>query len=215
MKHQGLTVRRGFTLVEMLIVISIIMILAGLGLAALVSMNVSAKERAAKADLVRIRTAIEQYWTLYHRFPVNPTRDAAGEGATAMEPAEILKMLVYQDGPDGDPDTNKLPRGSLMEFKERKLDSDGNLLDPWGHPYYVFIDEDAAENNGRGDGFWDVRKNPDGSPLSLKKVRTAVEVYSFGDDEVSDHGHNADDGHSAADHDGISEISDPYDDLKP
>ena len=194
---------RGFTLIEILIVISIIMILGGLTLAALVSVTQSAKERAARADLSRILQSIEQYKVFYHVYPFDGSQGYSS--VTEMTAADIIKMLKY------DETDNPLPRGTLLEVKDAKKDVNGYMIDPWQRPYHIFIDEDADE-----DGNWDVRMKIDGvTPLPLNEVRSAVEVYSLGDDGEVDFGHNARDGHQKSDHDAIAEITEPFDDVTP
>jgi prepilin-type N-terminal cleavage/methylation domain-containing protein len=68
--------RRAFTLIEMLVVIAIIGILAGLLLPALSSAKNSAKVSKAKYEMSGIVAAINQYDTTYSRLPITPT--AAG-----------------------------------------------------------------------------------------------------------------------------------------
>lgn len=183
----------GFTLIEMLIVLAIIMVLAGLVLAALSSLSQGVKERAARADMTRIKASIEQYKVLYHKLPDN------GAGLTNMSAADIVRMLIY------DSDTNRLPRGTILQnVKRRNLDENGFYIDPWLIPYHISIDEDADE-----DGVWDVRQ------VRLRELKDAVDIYTLGDDGETDWGHNAEDGHTKEEHEAISEISEPYDDIKP
>lgn len=211
MTRQRRSLEGGFTLIEILVVISIIMILAGLTLSALVSVNQSAKERAARADLQRILQSIEQYKVFYFFYPFDGSLGYTS--VTEMTAADILRMLKY------DETNNPLPRGTLLEVKASRLDAAGYMLDPWKHRYHIFIDEDAEDNGpGKppGDGEWDVRMKVDGTtPLPLAEVRSAVEVYSMGDDGETDFGHNSRDAHPRIDHESIADISEPFDDVTP
>ena len=59
----------GFTLVELLIVISLISILAAMGLVQYRNSVVSAKEATLKQDLFRMRDAIDQYYADKNKYP--------------------------------------------------------------------------------------------------------------------------------------------------
>jgi general secretion pathway protein G len=60
---------RGFTLVELLIVISLISILAAMGLVQYRNSVLSAKEGVLKTDLFRMRDAIDQYYADKGKYP--------------------------------------------------------------------------------------------------------------------------------------------------
>ena len=63
------TGNRGFTLVELLIVISLISILAAMGLVQYRNSVVAAKESTLKTDLFRMRDAIDQYYADKGKYP--------------------------------------------------------------------------------------------------------------------------------------------------
>ena len=60
---------KGFTLVELLIVISLISILAAMGLVQYRNSVVAAKESTLKTDLFRMRDAIDQYYADKGKYP--------------------------------------------------------------------------------------------------------------------------------------------------
>ena len=60
---------RGFTLIELMIVMSLIVILAGIGLTLYGNSVTRAKEAALKEDLFRMRDAMDQYYADKNRYP--------------------------------------------------------------------------------------------------------------------------------------------------
>ena len=62
---------RGFTLIEMLAVIAIIALLAGMLLPALSKARIRARVAKAKAEMLNIRVSIEQYYADYSTYPTN------------------------------------------------------------------------------------------------------------------------------------------------
>ncbi len=60
---------RGFTLIELMVVISLIVVLASMGLVQYRNSVVRAKEAALKEDLFRMRDAIDQYYADKNQYP--------------------------------------------------------------------------------------------------------------------------------------------------
>src|SRR5687767_8151640 len=65
---------RGFTLIELMIVMALIVILAGIGLAVHANSQTRAREAVLKEDLFRMRDAIDQYYADKNAYP--PSLDA-------------------------------------------------------------------------------------------------------------------------------------------
>ena len=61
----------GFTLIELMIVMSLIVILAGIGLAVHANSQIRAKEAVLKEDLFRMRDAIDQYYADKNAYPAS------------------------------------------------------------------------------------------------------------------------------------------------
>jgi prepilin-type N-terminal cleavage/methylation domain-containing protein len=81
-KSNTAAARRGFTLVELLVVIGIISILAGMILPALGKAKDSAKKAQAKSEMQNISGAVRAYEAEYSRFPI---------------PSQIIKQLKTPD----------------------------------------------------------------------------------------------------------------------
>src|ERR1041385_2094468 len=67
--------RRAFTLIELMVVISIIAILIGLLFPALRGMQDQAKRAQAKNEVSQIVTAVNAFYTEYGRYPISTTID--------------------------------------------------------------------------------------------------------------------------------------------
>ena len=63
--------RAGFTLIELMIVMSLIVILASIGLALYGNSVTRAKEATLKEDLFRMRDAIDQYYADKNKYPAS------------------------------------------------------------------------------------------------------------------------------------------------
>ena len=61
----------GFTLIELMIVMSLIVILASVGLTMYTNSQTSAREAVLKEDLFRMRDAIDQYYADKNRYPAS------------------------------------------------------------------------------------------------------------------------------------------------
>ena len=61
----------GFTLIELMIVMSLIVVLAGIGLATHANGQTRAREAVLKEDLFRLRDAIDQYYADKNAYPAS------------------------------------------------------------------------------------------------------------------------------------------------
>jgi general secretion pathway protein G len=74
MKHVRARVARGFSLIELMLVMSLIVVLAGIGLAVHTNSQTRAREAVLKENLFRMRDAIDQYYADKNAYP--PALDA-------------------------------------------------------------------------------------------------------------------------------------------
>lgn len=141
--------KRVFTLVELMIVIGIIIILSGILLPVLVGAGKKADQAKARSEIATLVNAIKQFESTYGVLPV-PTdwkKDKTKEHEKLDEDAFkwLIKVLQAQELTT----TEENDYGKLEVVNSRKqkfLDVVGNnpgeYLDPWGEPYFVFLDSD-------------------------------------------------------------------------
>ena len=105
--------RRGFSLIELLIVVAIILILAAVAIPKLNQNKMLAQESAALRQIGTIHTAQTQYYAQFGRYATNlielgpPTSGQAGPSAADLIPDELAKgkktgyTFAVQGGPGG------------------------------------------------------------------------------------------------------------------
>jgi prepilin-type N-terminal cleavage/methylation domain-containing protein len=113
--------KQAFTLIEMLVVVTIIVVLMGLLLPAVNAAREFAKRSRARTEVKQIELAWKSYLNDYREFPSSSISEM---DSTAID---ILRGVVQNT------------RGTrYMEF-----DSDvTEMLDPWAHRYQVALDDD-------------------------------------------------------------------------
>ena len=110
LKHHGKN-SRGFTLIEIMVVVVIIGILAAAIIPQFIGTTQDAKVSAAKAQVAELESAVDRFYVHMDRYPT------AEEG---------LKVLV--DAPAGD-DTKKWRGPYIKQLRN----------DPWGNPYQYLV----------------------------------------------------------------------------
>ena len=158
----------GFTLVELLIVIAIIAVLAGLGFAGFKASIRAANSLAAKNHVTGLKQALDTYYDDYTQLP-----DVEGEVLLSDDSNELMAILVGAN-------KVKNPKGTaFFSAANAKGTSDGivrsggsvKLYDPWGEFYRVVLDDDYDQEI----------EDPFGGPDPIYGV-TAL-VYSAGEDK--------------------------------
>jgi prepilin-type N-terminal cleavage/methylation domain-containing protein len=120
----------GFTLVELLIVIAIIAILAGLAFPAVQGALQSGKKAQARNDVHQLAAAIKAFQLEYGRLPGTGTSDGPA-------PGDLMTTLTSSNSQN--------PRGIVFFepkiAKQGKGGLDGTVYkDPWGNPYTITLD---------------------------------------------------------------------------
>ena len=138
----------GFTLVELLVVIAMLMLLAGAVTSSVASAQRRAKIAQATAEAQEMTNAIrayEHFWGEQDLARKMPTQ----LNETPAEADQLKFILGEENGPNGE----KLPVLYNASIKG------GKILDPWGKPYLVTVKE--------GDTF---RRVPDDSDKLMSYV---------------------------------------------
>jgi prepilin-type N-terminal cleavage/methylation domain-containing protein len=189
MKTQSVRAVRGFTLVELLVVITIIVILAGAGFSAGNSAIQKAKKTTCLAAATAIESAVNNFYTEYGSMPSDESTDTVFVTDEAAG-IDLLKALLGMD-------KTLNPRGlKFLSAKEGKSNKNGliynssstdvsGMFDPWGGPFNVMMDLDYDEK---------VVVQPKGAGnLSANLNGRRVAVWSDGADGISASGKAADD----------------------
>jgi len=188
--------RDAFTLLELIVVIAIIVVLAGLLFPAVQSILDRAKKVQAKNDLTQIVTAVNAFYTEYGRYPTTVTGADASYGV-GFTSSKVLfdelraktatlntRQIVFISPPEDGSQAN--PKG--------KIGSDGQFHDPWGTAYGISIDADYDNQvpnrygNNKGAGPDPIRQGVVGWSLGkdqTKGTKNGSSDFTGSDDVIS------------------------------
>ncbi len=154
------------TLVEMLVVLGVIMVLAGIVLTATLRVDNQAKERALANVFALLNSALREYYEAADTFPAQPERNAAN----ALVHVELM-MLAVRDVPACREVLDKLS-GTTVKSQAGAVDV-VEPRDPWGTVLdYIYL---PGTNNRDGDNFPElISAGPD------KQFGTADDISSKG-----------------------------------
>jgi prepilin-type N-terminal cleavage/methylation domain-containing protein len=192
MKTPPIRRQRGFTLVELLVVITIIIVLAAAGFAGAMKVMAKAKSTKAHSALTAVEQAVNQFYNEYGRLPAmnNATADAQYD-TTLEDGKKLLEPLLAKEDTASSTTVQNTKQLSFLSVPEGKIKGtagiDGlvyevgttakvrGLYDPWGRPYKIMLDNDYDE---------ELILNVGGTTKNLHGRRVAV--WSLGPDGKSD-----------------------------
>ena len=213
--------KQHFTLTELLVVIGIITLLAGLMIPAVMSSKTKGQITQAKADMAAIKmalTAVERdYKTIFHLD--NNFNVTGGDIAKNADPYDSNRVKVVRYDGSSSTEINRynalirelsVPRevnNSNKNFNHRNIKyldpredyntSDDSTLwrDPWGTPYTILVNTNSADKvylpYNTSNNVQNPPNNRDGNNMVL---RGKVFVYSWGPNGEDNDSFNADNG---------------------
>jgi general secretion pathway protein G len=130
---------RAFTVVEILVVMTIILVLAGLVLATSSYVHNKGARSRAEAEIAAMSAALENYKADNGVYPLDTSLNARTQGDPAQYQTASLNLYI---GLSGDSDKNRQTdtgKTSYMTFKDNQLSpstgSVGFIKDPFGNSY--------------------------------------------------------------------------------
>ncbi|MFT3992190.1 MAG: prepilin-type N-terminal cleavage/methylation domain-containing protein [Luteolibacter sp.] len=146
----------GFTLVELLVVISIIAILAAAGFAAGNAAMNRARKVTAQAAASGVESAVNSFYSDYGSLPDDGANQQDGGSLYTTDNGpglDILRALLAMESGDQPRNPKKVRFLNLKEGKAKKGgiiytpngDNIVGLFDPWGNPYVIALDTSYEE----------------------------------------------------------------------
>jgi prepilin-type N-terminal cleavage/methylation domain-containing protein len=162
-----------FTLVELLVVISIVGLLAGLLAAGIPRAMDAGKKAKAKGEATAIVAAVKAYKQEYGRFPGDLSKSNVTFSSSSTTTVQnLIKVLNGDSTTSLDNSQAANPKG--VRFLEGSKGGTSGLPDPWGNQYIVIVD--TGETGG-------ITCTNAGTAVN---VRVSVMALSYGSDGKAD-----------------------------
>ena len=186
---------KGFTLIELITVISIILILMALLFPAIGSIKETAKKAQAKNDVTNLVTAVKAFYTEYGIYPATGgTSGVLFTGSSgASSNGTLIANLTGTSTVTGTLNPRQIqfievPTVKVLASPKAGL-SGGVWYDPWGMPYNVAVD--TGYNNQIP------KATHNYNDTSFATIYTGVIAFSFGKDKKQ--GTNGDNNYANSD----------------
>ncbi len=193
MKTQWPSVQRAFTLIELLITITIIAILASLTAAGIINAIDQANRLKVRTVVMELKNGIDLYHTEYNRFPL----DSSSTGANGEDVGELLTdgsnplvdaIMGIPPASSGTPDLNP-KRMPFAQFPPAHNERHGlvgaarpyKLNDMYGQPYHILLDTNGDNQVKNPDV---LNTDPKISQGQAAHLVAKIAVYSCGRDQV-------------------------------
>jgi prepilin-type N-terminal cleavage/methylation domain-containing protein len=175
----------GFSLMELLVVVALIVILAGLTIAGMSFVNEKVARNKATVQIKLLESAIQDYNSDNRKFP-------ASEDSTGETGSEVLFKALYQDGldakssgstaakiylPELDPTLNKEGKGGQQWIRSGASGANSQIIDPWGHPYLYRTGKDAKNPDF---DIWSKGKDGKTNAADPKNKDSKDDISNFG-----------------------------------
>jgi len=157
--------KNGFTLIELLTAVTIMVFLMAIGIPTMIHHYSKSKIQKAKAQIIRLESAIENYKNDLAVYPSNLT-DGEYFGNTVTEKNKRASIIQALSGYDKNKTRinaywdNSHWHGPYFDFTKSEIDSSGQMLDPWKQPY-LFDATPAGRPLQNADAFDIISKGPD------------------------------------------------------
>ena len=179
-RYVGLRPRKGFTLIEMLIVVAVIAILAALLLPTIGAIRQSAKKKATRMLVEGIVAGMQRYYTDFDEYPPSSIPKPGGV------PTEDGSIYKYLCGDQGQGLTKKVgsqtrhidPYITVPVENIRRSGTTVYITDSWGKDIQYANCKAHTENAKAG--------NPNYVPQHTNETHNpnGVDVWSFGPDRI-------------------------------
>lgn len=181
-----LTLRRGFTLVEIMLVVAVIGILTMIAIPRVINAVSNAKYSQAEADLNIIAAAINQLMADTGKFPATSDTDLSYDIRTAGSTinAELEDLSTPDAGLLGC-NTNRFGTKWQGPYLEKLP------LDPWGTPYFIDPDYNVGGSNANAKPGAVIKGGGRGQTLSANRIvvgsygRNRGSLNTYDSDDIS------------------------------
>jgi len=146
----------GFTLIESMVVILIILVLVGILIPAFSAMRKRQLVLTARTEVKKLREAILLFRKAAGEHPLPTITPPAEQSATVK--IDMFYQDLYFAGEEkkwfGTGKTGRMHRPFWVPYDIKLLNGQNEYLDPWGNPYAYYLEREGYQ---KADGTWATR----------------------------------------------------------